>query len=308
MTTLHFLRPWWLLGFLPLLGLSWRLWKQSTSLETWAAICDSHLLEHLIQSKGKKKRHHALLLLLISAGFMVISLAGPTWSRLPVPTYQFIQPRVVILDLSDAMLAQDLLPDRLSRAKFKLHDLFMRRDIGQLGLIVYTSEPFVVSPLTNDAQTIDALMSSLTPDMMPVTGQRLEFALKQGAQLIHQAGFTHGQLLVLTADLPNTQAIDVANTLAKQSIFTSIMPVVSQSGGSAFHELAVAGKGQLLPLTDSPLDLEQWLKATTGNRQFSRSQQKDFPLWRDEGRWFLLPAFVFLLPVFRRGWLQRIVI
>lgn len=307
MSDFHFLRPLWLLVIIPFLGLIWRLWRQNSHLESWAAVCDRHLLKYLIQTKGQQSQHNPLLWILISVLFMVIGLAGPTWSRLPVPTYQFIQPRVILLDMSDAMLAQDLPPDRLSRAKFKLHDLLMHHDLGQLGLVVYTGEPFVVSPLTDDAKTIDALLTSLTPDIMPVAGEHLARALEQAGQLITHAGFDHGQLLVLTANPPDSSAINAASVLAAHSILTSIMPVVAQkSVSSSFHELALAGKGEWIPFTQSTKDLELWLKKTPKKRQYQSSQHADFPLWRDEGRWFLLPAFVFFLPIFRRGWLQRI--
>ncbi|HHF7346367.1 TPA: VWA domain-containing protein [Legionella feeleii] len=307
MADFHFLRPWWLLTCLPLLGFIGCLWRQSPRMGAWAAVCDSHLLNYLVQSKKQGKRHGALLFLLLSGLCMILSLAGPAWIRLPVPAYLQIQPRVLVLDMSDAMLANDLVPDRLNRAKFKLHDLFKRRDAGQLGLVVYTGEPFVVSPLTEDAQTIDALLDSLTPDIMPVEGQRLDSALEEAGELITQAGFDHGQILVLTAETPSLAAVEVASKLANKQIFTSVMPILANKTlNPLFERLAMAGKGQLVSFTDTSADLENWLKNTVTEQQYSRSQHNDIPMWRDEGRWFLLPALGFLLPVFRRGWLQRI--
>lgn len=307
MTDFHFLRPWWLLTILPLLGLLWFLWRQSPRLEAWAAVCDGHLLKHLVQSKGQGRRHLALSSLFISILCMIISISGPTWSRLPVPSYQQIQPRVLVLDMSEAMLAQDLAPDRLTRAKFKLHDLFKRRDVGQFGLVVYTGEPFVVSPLTDDAQTIDALLSSLSPDIMPVEGQHLEAALEEAGQLLANAGYKQGQILVLTGETPSLAAIEVAKTLAAKQIYTSVMPILaSKVSSSLFKNLASAGQGQLVPFSDTSDDLEQWLKNSTGEEQYWLSRENDIPMWRDEGRWFLIPALILLLPVYRRGWLQRI--
>ncbi|MDI9819648.1 MULTISPECIES: VWA domain-containing protein [unclassified Legionella] len=306
MTEFHFLRPWWLVAILPLLWAGWRLWCQNTQLDAWGAVCDQHLLRHLMLSRNQGKRHGALLLLLLSGLCMIISLAGPSWSRLPVPTYQQIQPNVLILDLSDTMLDQDLSPDRLSRAKFKLHDLFRRSNTGQFGLVVYTGEPFVVSPLTEDAKTIDALVDSLSPDIMPVRGQRLDSALDQAARLISQAGFHRGKILVLTGETPDSDAIDTAKVLAEKHIFTSVMPIRADASlNPLFQRLASAGQGRLVPLRDDGGDLQQWLESPTAE-EFKRSQQNDAPVWRDEGRWFLLPALMLLLPAFRRGWLQRI--
>ena len=306
MTEFHFLRPLWFLVLIPLLAFFWLLWRQQSPLKAWAQVCDHHLLQHLLQSKGGKKRSWALFFLSMSAFCMVMSLGGPTWSRLPVPTFKSVQPRVVVLDLSDSMLIKDLMPDRLTRAKFKLHDLLKHREVGQLGLIVYTGEPFIVSPLTDDAQTIEALLSTLSPKIMPVTGQQLDKALTEASQLIRHAGYKSGQIIVLTGETPSSDAIHVAKKLAAQGITTSIMPVVAnQTLNPLFQALAEAGHGQLIPYRDTSDNLEGWLNIAQ-NEQFQRNKANDIPLWRDEGRWFLLPSLLFLLPVFRRGWLQRI--
>jgi len=303
----HFLRPWWLLALLIVAGLVWRLWRDDLQLQTWAAVCDKHLLAHLLQKKGSSKRGMAWLLLLLSGLLLVFSLAGPSWTRLPVPSYYAIEPRVLVLDMSENMLMNDLTPDRLTRAKFKLRDVFDHKTAGQFGLVVFTGEPFVVSPLTDDSNTIAALLETLTPDIMPVGGEKLDDALEEGAKLITQAGFTQGQLLVLSATPPDTAAINTAKKLSTTGIVTSIMPVVADKTTTAFFQpLANAGGGVLIPFADTSNDLEQWLKKTNDTQQLKRSEQNDFPLWRDEGRWFLIPALILLLPVFWRGWLQRI--
>ena len=306
MTEFHFIRPFWLLSLLPLAILAWYVIGRQPAMTAWSKVCDVHLLPYLIQTKGRVRRHASMSLLLASAIFMIISLAGPTWSRLPVPTYQQIQPRVVVLDMSDAMLQNDLSPDRLSRAKFKLHDLFQHHEVGQFALVVYTGEPFIVSPLTDDGQTINALLSSLTPDILPVEGQQLSSALEQAGQLIKQAGFQNGQLLVLTATTPANSAVAAAKALSAVGIETSIMPVLKHDVTSerSFQPFADAGRGSVIPFSDTSTDLEQWLAATRGHHHYASSLQNDIPVWRDQGRWFLIPALLFLLPACRRGWLQ----
>lgn len=305
MTEFHFIRPLWLLMLIPLVLLGWRLLRQGSVSTAWNKVCDAHLLPYLIQTKGYSRRTLSTLILFASVALMIIGLAGPTWSRLPVPTYQQIQPRVVVLDMSDAMLVNDLRPDRLSRAKFKLHDLFQHKDAGQFGLVVYTGEPFVVSPLTDDGQTIDALLSSLTPDIMPVEGQQLSSAIDQARQLIIQAGFQYGHILVLTASSPSRNDIAAAKSLSQTGVYTSIMPITKTDTplNPLFQEFAKAGQGDVIPFSDTSTDLEQWLAASKSNQQYTANLQNDIPIWRDQGRWFLIPALIFLLPAFRRGWL-----
>lgn len=304
---LHFIRPLWLFACVPLAILGWRLFRQVPVMRAWNMVCDSHLLTQLIKINGKSRRTLPLLVLLSSAFFMIISLAGPTWSRLPVPTYQQIQPRVLVLDLTPEMLMNDLSPDRLSRARFKIHDLLQHRDAGQFGMVVYTDEPFIVSPLTEDGQTIDALLSSLSPNIMPVDGNRMDRALVQAGELITQAGYQTGQILLFTPHTPSLSAVNTAKTLARHEIDTSIIPVLGKQPVLApFERLATAGHGHVIAFTDTTSDIDQWLALTHANQRYGVNLQNDIPIWRDQGRWFLVPALLLLLPVFRRGWLQRI--
>ena len=301
----NFLRPWCLLALIPLCAQIILLWRLTPKLQGWAEICDSHLLEHLVRSEGGGRPVYALSTLFISFLLMIISMAGPAWHKLPMATYKPVQPRVLILDMSDHMMDTDLTPNRLARAKFKLHDLLARKEVGQFGLIVYTGEPFVVSPLTDDGQTISALLSALTPEVMPVGGQKLEPALDEAHRLITQAGYAQGQILVLTSDTPSTSAFETAKKWADDGIYTSIMPVrADEDLNPLFQRFARAGGGQLLPYSANSSDLDQWINTHT-TEQFTKNSQDEIPLWRDEGRWFLILALLFFLPIFRRGWPQR---
>lgn len=301
----HFLRPWWLLAFLPLFVLLWRLWRQRPVLVSWRAVCDEHLLDRLIEQNPQSQRKAALMILFASAACMILALAGPAVVRLPVPSFQSALPRVLVLDMSDSMLFTDLKPDRLSRARFKLHDILLKKAEGQFGLVVYTGEAFVVSPLTEDANTIDALLQSLTPDIMPLRGHNAAMALDEARKLILNSGYHQGQVLLLSATPPDGAAIREAGKLAAEGIYTSVLPVTAEKNSSPLYEaLARAGKGSLLALASSP---DEWLAAGGGQLTAHFSPEaNNIPVWRDEGPWFILAALILLMPVFWRGWLQRV--
>ncbi|MBA2650334.1 MAG: VWA domain-containing protein [Legionella sp.] len=307
MAYLHFLRPWWLCAVFPLIGLFVLLWQQKSKSQAWEAVCDPQLLAHLSQKKPGVGSRLALSLLSLSMVCMMVALSGPAWVKFPIGTYTQIQAHVLLLDMSDTMLNTDLSPDRLSRAKFKLQDLFARKGWGQFGLIVYTDEPFVVSPLTDDGQTIASLLPSLRPDIMPIPGDNLEGALKEARQLIRTAGYQQGDILVLTANSPSLQSIDLVRQLAAEGIDSSIMAMTADSNlNPLFQRFAQAGSGLLLPYTPDSTDMDRWLKTSKKRKQFAQNKQDNIPVWRDEGRWFLLPALAFFLPVFRRGWQQKV--
>jgi Ca-activated chloride channel family protein len=305
----HLIRPYWLLAILLILVILTLTLRRGYRKSAWDAVCDAHLLVHLLQTKAGVGCRWPLYLLLMSALLMIFALTGPSWSRYPVPTYHAIEPRILVLDMSEAMFANDVQPNRFSRAKFKLHDILARRDgAGQYGLIVYTGEPFVASPLTDDSQTIDALLPMILPDTMPVGGRRLDSALQEAAKLISQAGFYHGQVLVMTASTPTPADLDKAKALNAKGIHVSILPVLNseQAKNPMFERFATAGGGQRVSLTDPSDDLERWLSTSPMQRTFSANLQNEVPVWRDEGRWLIIPALLCLLPVFRRGWLKRI--
>lgn len=308
MSDFHFLRPLWLWAVLPLVLVIVSLLRRRNAVTIWSKICDAHLLQPLLVYHGQAQRFTIVLSVFFSLLGMILALAGPTWSKIAVPTYQQVNPHLILLDLSSTMLEKDIAPDRLSRAKFKIHDLLSMPHAGQFGLMVYTSEPFIVSPLTDDAQTIEILLSALTPNILPVDGNRLELALQEAKALFTDSGFEVGDILILSSQVPSASAVDAAQKLGAQGYSVSIMPVVAdKSARSLFAPVAKAGRGMVLAMTHSTVDLERWLQANNrAVHRYQMNQQDDVSIWRDEGRWFLLPSLILLLPLFRRGYFERI--
>ncbi len=305
-TSWHWLRPYWLLCLLPWVVVVWFSFKKSKDTLSWRDVCDAHLLPAILHQTTSKPQLWSVVSILASALCLIFSLAGPTWSKWPTANYKQHLARVILLDMSDAMRATDLSPDRLSRAKFKIHDVLRYQDAGQFGLIAYTAQPFVVSPITDDGQTITSLLSSLTMDIMPVQGDRLDLALLQAKSLLAQAQLNRGEILVLTATKPSPEALNAAKNLAKQGYYTSVIPMTRhRENKDVYMALAKAGRGFYLPYQDHMGDLKQWINLTKKRTRSTAKDKQAIPVWRDEGRWFLIPALLLWLPVFRRGFMQR---
>ncbi len=88
--------------------------------EAWRSAVDPHLLEHLLirgeAASTRGPRRWAIAAWALAA----LALAGPAWERLPQPLYQNHAARVIALELAPSMLAQDVKPSRLERARFKI--------------------------------------------------------------------------------------------------------------------------------------------------------------------------------------------
>ncbi len=122
---LHLLRPWWILMLLPISLLVWRLSFFQALSNSWHKACNPGLLKYLLVNRVQKHSRWPLYLLALAWLISIIALAGPTWSRMPQTVYRTTRGEVVVFDLSPNMLATDIKPSRLERAKFKLMDLSM---------------------------------------------------------------------------------------------------------------------------------------------------------------------------------------
>ncbi|GAB4224339.1 MAG: VWA domain-containing protein [Francisella sp.] len=329
--TFHFLRPWWLIAIIPAILLTILLFKYSSRTNSWSKYCDSHLLDHLlVGNKLSSKRSLTPIIFLIIWLIAIFSLAGPTWKYKDIPVYQKNIARVIALDVSISMDTTDISPSRLERAKYKIFDILKHIKEGQIGMVVFSSEPFVVSPLTSDSNTIKNLVSVINSDIVPVQGNNIEKALTKSAQLIQQAGLQQGQIILITDSSPSTQAINKASQLAKQGIKTYVYAIGTPNGGIAKDEngnyikddkgniqyfgidleslknLANAGSGKLVTLTNNNNDIKTLLSDKQSD-SIKKSQDKlANTFWQDEGLYFIWLVVILSAFLFRKGILEKI--
>ncbi len=326
----HFIRPMWLWALLLIPVLIWLFAKKHSINSSWRSAVDSHLLTHLLIADESRRRYLPIVALSIALIIAVIALAGPTWSKLPQSVYQAEIARVIVLDLSRSMDVPDVKPSRLARAKFKVLDLLNTIKEGQVALIVYADEPYVVSPLTEDAATIAAMVPTLITQLMPAQGSRLGLALLKVDQLFQQTGVKKGDIIVVTDGLPNVPgksgAMDVAASLNKNGHRVSVLgvgtpegaPIPLLGGGlyknktggivipkydaNRLRELAQVGGGIYAELSLDDTDIEKFLSLSDATRfQDNKKNQQTTDIWLDQGFWLLFLLLPFALSVFRRG-------
>ena len=326
----HLLRPYWLIGLL-LLPVVWWLWRlRQRASNPWRHAVDAHLLPHLLESS--QAPHRATPLLLMTAlAIALFALAGPAWRREETPLIEPIAPLVIALDLSSSMLAADLPPSRNARMRIKLLQLIAQRRGGQLGLVAYAGAAFTVAPLSDDAHSLSELIDALLPSVMPVDGQRADLAIARSAALLKQAGFAHGQILLLT-DRADAAAQSAARTAAANGYATSVLgvgtlggaPVAGSDGfvngddgrirmprldAVSLRALAAAGNGGYTPMTSQASDiaaLDLLDPHEMVDEHGSHRAGETAAHWRDDGPWLVLVLLPLLLAGFRRGWLVAI--
>ncbi len=321
--TLHFIRPWWLLA-VPLaliLPLAWRRLRRPSG--DWARVCDPHLLRWLSVGEQAPKAGSwgawaAALVLALSS----IALSGPSWERLPDVSYSARDARVLVLDLSASMLAQDLKPDRLTRVRYRLSDLLEGTEEGQVGLVAYAGDAYVVSPLTSDTNTIANMLPALRPDIVPVAGSRADRAMELAAELLQRSGGTGGGEILLVTDDADLSDADLAARLAGMGVSTSVLGVgtvegapipsgggfVSDSRGNVviarlgverLRAVATAGGGRFTVLAGAGAGDPPW-KQGDGS-EFGLRDDGLGERWRDAGPFLVLLLLPLVALGFRRG-------
>ncbi len=325
----HFMRPLWLLALIPALWLLWRLARDAAAPGAWARVVDAHLLQHLVVRFGGQGASVAMVRVLGAAWIIaVLALAGPSWSKLPQAVYRAQNARVIVLSLAPTMDARDVAPSRLARARLKVLDVLARQNEGQTALIAYAAEPYVVSPLTEDARTIAALVPVLTTDLMPVAGDQLGAALQQARALLEQAGVPQGEVTVIADSAGDASARRVAAEVRAAGHRVSVLAVGTSDGvpvtapGRGYlkdasgaiiiaklelqplQQLASAGGGQFAKLGPDDSDLEQVLGSPSPTRATDHARRVDgsSERWRDEGPWLVLILLPLVALLFRRGW------
>ena len=125
----HFLCPAALFAMVPaLLLVALSHWRKRSA-GNWEKVINPQLLPFLMQGDSSKKQRGIYWIL---AGWVIacLALAGPTWQQLPQPVHKKDSALVLIMDLSPSMLAEDIKPSRLARARFKLIDILKNRGEG----------------------------------------------------------------------------------------------------------------------------------------------------------------------------------
>ena len=215
---LHFLRPLWFLALIPLASVVALLWQRRRGAEVWQGVVDPHLLPHLLVGTDGRGRWFPALLLALSGALVITAIAGPVWQRLPQPLFETHIDRVILLDLSPTMNAGDLKPSRLARARFEVLDLLRQAREGQTALLAFGPEPYVVSPLTSDADTIALQVPHLDTALLPEPGRRrVDLALNKAGDLLDQAGAVDAEVILITDGLDIADRDAVAAVALKEA-------------------------------------------------------------------------------------------
>lgn len=128
------------------------------------------LLKPLMPLLSFKRGTWKFVMLMIALLFVIVGVAGPQFgSKLQQVKKKGVE-LMIVLDVSNSMLAQDIKPNRLEKAKMAISRMVEKLSNDKVGLIVFAGDAYVQLPITTDYSSAKLFLSNINTDMMPVQG------------------------------------------------------------------------------------------------------------------------------------------
>ncbi|UCC63145.1 MAG: VWA domain-containing protein, partial [Anaerolineae bacterium] len=174
-----FAKPIFLYGLIlfPIMGL-FLLWATRRLQADLARLGNPTLVERLSNTVNWRGRRWRTALWLVTLASLIIALARPQWGSQTRMVEQEGIEVMIALDVSRSMLAQDIKPDRLSRAKLEIADLMDRLGGDEIGLVLFSGASFIQFPLTSDYATARSFLDNARPEVISRAGTAIGDAIR----------------------------------------------------------------------------------------------------------------------------------
>ncbi len=274
---MQFAQPLWLLiGAIACACLAWSYrrfdLRQRSALAQFAS---TRLVQKLTTSVSPLRRRVKRGLYLLGVALLFATLARPqagfTWQE----THRKGLEILFAVDTSKSMLAQDVKPDRLTRAKMAITDLVTKLNGDGVGLVAFAGDAFLQCPVTLDYEAFRESLEALDVNVIPRPGTDIAAAIQE-AQAVFKTRTAAEKILVLVTDGEDLggEALTAAQTAGRDGvkIFTlgvggtagELIPVPNEHGGTDF---ARDDKGELVKSHLDAAMLTKIAEATGGMYQ-----------------------------------------
>ena len=284
---------------------------------------DNLIAPHLapfIMNESNTKASQPLWLVAVFCYLAIIFSAGPSFEEKQVPVFQSKSARVIVMDMSYSMYSTDIAPNRLMQSRFKALDMIELFKEGDTALVAYAGSAFTISPLTNDATTLTNLIPSLSPDIMPDKGSNVLAGLDMAKELLTQAGYIDGDIILVTDGIDQEEQSDITSFTSNSSYRLNIYGVGTEQGApiklpeggflkdsygqiviptiniSRLKSLATRSGGKFALYQPSSSDIATF--APSANSELLKDEKQSHALWRIDagiyGLLILLPLGLYL--------------
>jgi len=223
----HFL---YLLGFIPVLILFfvWAFRQKNKALEIFGKLS---LVQKLSGSVSKSRQIWKRIIIIIAVLFMIISISRPQLGTKMKKIKREGQDIVIALDLSESMIAEDIKPNRLQKAKHEINSLINKFQGDRVALVGFAGKAFIQCPLTLDYSAAKMFLDSMEPDIMPVPGTAIARAMEKSLSCFNEKERKHKILILITDGEDHIgKPLDVAKLASRQGVVIYTVGIGSRKG------------------------------------------------------------------------------
>lgn len=295
------------------------LWGWKKKMQTMEAFAKTELGERLIDKVSRRKQKIKNILLFLTVALLLFSLARPQYGY----RWQEIKRRgvdvMIAVDLSRSMLAQDIQPSRIERARRKIIDLLKIAKGDRIGLIGFAGRAFVLTPLTLDYGAIRLFADQLSPELISAPGTAVSEAIELATRALKKGNPESKGLIIMSdgEDLAGNIS-GVSKVAADEGVKIYTLGIGTPEGapiplpGGGFQkdggdvvltklnektlaEISGDTGGKYIRSVSSDRDLNEIYKGIQGaltEQELKESKQK---IYIDRYQWFLTAAILLLL-------------
>ncbi len=186
---LHWL---WVIPFLLLL----RLWAEQRAAGAARSLVASRLREWLVSSASPLRSWGIFVLQVLSLSGLIFTLAKPTWGEEKIELPEVGRNLMIVIDTSRSMLANDLEPNRLTRAKLAAEDVISTLGEFRVGMVAFAGRGYLQAPLTSDHAAVIETIQALDTNTIPRGGSLLSEGIRESREAFKKTkARSHGILL-----------------------------------------------------------------------------------------------------------------
>jgi Ca-activated chloride channel family protein len=302
------------------------IWYIYRSKKNMKKLGELNLIYQLAPEVSKAKKTTKFILFLIGLSFLILGVCNlQTGSKMKDVKREGAD-IMICLDVSNSMLAQDLSPNRLERAKIAIESMINKLQGDRLGIIVFAGEAYVQLPITTDYGTAKLFLESINTKIVPVQGTNIADAINKAVESFGKDEGKNKAIVVITDGENNedaqASAVDAAEEAAKKNIVVHTIGVGSESGvpipnmvdgivsgykkdnagntvvtkldSKILQDISSASNGVYVQASSSDIGLDAILNkiAELDKKQLESKMYSDY---EDQFQWFLGAALLFLV-------------
>ncbi len=313
----------YLLVIIPLL-IALFVWGRAKRKKQLRTFGEEMLMDQLMPNVSAKRPVWKFYLTLLGISAMIFVVAGPQFgSKLQTTTKKGVE-LIIALDVSNSMLAEDIMPNRLERAKQAISQMVDRLGNDKIGLIVFAGDAYTQLPITTDYASAKMFLSTINTGIVPTQGTAIGKAINLGIRSFGPQEDVSRAIIVITdGENHEDDAIKAAQAAQEKGIVVYTIGMGSAKGApipaggnnnfrkdregnivitkldeKMLHEIAIAGGGKSIRANNTKVGLNELLNEIN-KMEKSEIEAKVYSEYDDQFQWLAwLALAVLVLEIF----------